>query len=259
MWRRRFRSRPHISHGWRRGSEACTSRTSSASSAEGRLAFGASAEVGEVPCRAPFAASAKVQVNAAAQEDASRAGEGAFEIESGPNGFIIRISPRTLAAADNEAAAKKHDPNAPTPTRTAMVALTVFDTMDSVDAASMLRDDLSSATLLDEKSATVDGKPSTVLRVEVKPSFATKSRFVNEPRIELKVWIGSDGIPFAAERVSNYSAGIGFVKGENTRSERWDFAVYGDRLYATRNDQNEDATAAGKHIKSSRTVWYVRK
>ena len=56
-----------------------------------------------------------------------------------------------------------------------------------------------------------------------------------------------------------YLAGIGFVKGKNTRSERWDFAAYGDHLYATRNDQNEDATAAGKHIKSSRTVWYVRK
>jgi hypothetical protein len=211
------------------------------------------------PAKAHFAASAKVQVNAAAQEDASRAGEGAFEIESGPGGFVIRISPKTLAVSANEAAAKKTDPNAPTPTRTAMVALTVFDIMDSVDAASMLRDDLSGATLIDEKSATVDGKPSIVLRVEVKPSFATKSRFVSEPKIELKVWVGSDGIPLAAERVSNYSAGIGFVKGENTRSERWNFAAYGDRLYATRNDQNEDATAAGKHIKSSRAVSYVRK
>ena len=211
------------------------------------------------PAKAPFAASAKVHVNAAAQEDARRAGEGAFEIESSPSGFVVRISPRTLAAAASEAVAKKDDPNAPTPTRTAMVALTLFDIMDSVDAASMLRDDLSSATLLDAKSATVDGKPSTIVRVEVKPSFATKSRFVSAPKIELKVWVGSDGMPFAAERVSNYSAGIGFVKGENTRSERWDFAAYGDRIYATRNDQNEDATAAGKHIKSSRSVWYVRK
>lgn len=76
-------------------------------------------------------------------------------------------------------------PNAPTPTRTAMVALTVFDIMDSVDAASMLRDDLSGATLIDEKNATVDGKPSTVLRVDVKPSFATKPiRERAENRIE---------------------------------------------------------------------------
>jgi len=79
------------------------------------------------------------------------------------------------------------------------------------------------------------------------------------PRIELKIWIGSDGVPLAAERVSNFSAGIGFVKGENTRTERWELAVFGDRLHATRYDQSEDATAAGKHIKSSRTVTYTRR
>jgi hypothetical protein len=86
------------------------------------------------PATAPFAALGRVQVNAAAQEDAGRAGEGGFEIESAPSGFTIRISPKTLAASDREAAAKKTDPNAPTPTRTAMVALTVFDIMDAVDA-----------------------------------------------------------------------------------------------------------------------------
>jgi len=211
------------------------------------------------PAKAPFAASAKVAVNAAAQEDAGRAGEGAFEIEAGPNGFIIRIASKTLAASANEAAAQKQNPNAPTPTRTAMVALTVFDIMDSIDAASMLRNDLNSATLLDATSATLDGKACTVVRVKVKPSFATKSRFVSEPKIELKIWVGGDGVPIAAERVSNYSAGVASVKGENIRTERWELAAYGDRLYATRNDQNEDATAAEKHIRSSRTVSYVRK
>ena len=203
------------------------------------------------PAKAPFAASAKVQVNAAAQEDASRAGECAFDVESGPAGFAFRISPKTLAASANEAEAQKQNPNAPTPTRTAMVAMNVFDIMSSIDAASMLRDDLSGATLIDEQTG--------LLRIKVKPSFASKSRFVSEPKIELTLWLGSDGIPTAAERVSNYAAGVAFVKGENTRTERWEFAAFGDRLYATRNDQSEDATAAGKHIKSSRTVSYIRK
>jgi len=211
------------------------------------------------PAKAPFAASGNVEVNAAAQDDTSRTGRGAFDVESGPTGFAVRISPKTLAAAANEAAAQKQNPNAPTPTRTAMVALTVFDVMDSIDAASMLRADLSGATVIDERNAPIDGKPATLLEVKVKPSFATKSRFVSEPKIELKIWIGGDGVPFAAERVSNFSAGLGFVKGENTRTERWDLAVYGDRLYATRYDQSEDASAAGKHIKSSRTVSYARK
>jgi len=214
------------------------------------------------PATAPFAASAKVQVNAAAtdaQSDAGRTGEGGFDIDSGPSGFTIRVSPKTLQAAEQEAALKKTNPDAPTPTRTAMVALTIFDVMDSLDAASMLLDDLSAATVLDEKSANRNGKPATMLRVKVKPSLATRSRLVAEPKIELKVWIGSDGVPIAAERVSNFVAGVLFVKGENTRSERWELAVHGDRLYATRNDEENEASAAGKHIKSSRSVWYTPK
>jgi len=211
------------------------------------------------PAKAAFAASGNVDVNAAAQDDTSRAGRGTFDVESGPSGFSIRISPKTLAAATNEAAAQKQNPNAPTPTRTAMVALTVFDVMDSIDAASMLRADLSGATVTEERNTTIDGKPATLLQIKVKPSFATKSRFVSEPKIELKIWIGTDGTPLAAERVSNFSAGLGFVKGENTRTERWTLAVSADRLYATRYDQSEDATAAGKHIKSSRTVSYARR
>jgi len=208
------------------------------------------------PAKAAFAASASVELNAAAVDDASRAGRSGFDVEYGPAGFVVRISPKTLAASSNEAAAQKQNPNAPTPTRTAMVALTVFDIMDSVDAGSMLRADLNGAILIDEQPATLGGTPSTMLRVKVKPSFATKSRFVSEPKIELKIWIGNDGVPLAAERVSNFSAGIAFVKGENTRTERWELAAFGDRLYATRYDQSEDATAAGKHIKSSRTVTY---
>jgi len=211
------------------------------------------------PAKAAFLSSANVEVNAAAQDDASRAGRAAFDVECGPAGFAIRISPKTLAASASEAAAQKQNPNSPTPTRTAMVALTVFDIMDSLDAASMLRADLNGATLIEERTATLAGKPLTVLRVKVKPSFATKSRFVSEPKIELTIRIGSDGIPVAAERVSNFSAGVGFVKGENTRTERWELVVHGDRLYATRCVQSEDATAAGKHLRSSRTVTYARR
>lgn len=211
------------------------------------------------PAAGTFAATAKVQINAVTQADAGRAGQAGFDIESGHEGFTIHVTAKTLQAASREAAAKKQDADAATPTRTAMVALTIFDVMDAIDAGALLRDALSGATLLDQKPATIDGKPATVIRVKVKPSLATRSRFVGEPQIELKVWIGADGTPIAAERVSKFTAGVAFVKGENTRSERWEFATAGDRLYATRNDEDDEAAAAGKHLKSSRTVWYTRK
>ena len=215
--------------------------------------------LGRYPAKAAFAASAVVQLNASTQNDASRGGTAAFDIEWSAKGFSVLVSPATLDAAQREAAAKKRDPNAATPTRTAMVALNVFDILGAMDAAAMLLDDLSGATPIGESSVTLDGKPAKLLRVKVKPSFATQSRFVAAPEIELKIWIGGDGVPVAAERVSIFSAGIGPAKGSNVRTERWTLATYGDRLYASRNDEDDRASAVGRQMSSSRAVLYTPK
>ncbi len=211
------------------------------------------------PAKAPFAARGTVRMNAATEFDPNRGGTSSFYVESGGSGFTVRIAPSTLEAAEREAAQKKRNPNAATPTRTAMVALTIFDIMDALDAASFLIDDLSAASVLEEKSVSYQGKPATLLRVKVKPSLATKSRYVAEPVIELSIWIGGDGVPVAATRVSNFSAGVLFVKAANTRTEHWTFAVAGDRLYAVQNDEDDKATAVGKQIASSRSVSYTTK
>lgn len=208
------------------------------------------------PAKAPFAARATVSTNAAADDDANRGGTSSLDIESGASGFSVRIPPSVRDAARQEAAQKKRDPNVATPTRTAMVALTIFDIMDALDAAALLLDDLGEATVVEEKSASWKGKPAKLLRVQVKPSLAAKSRYVEEPVIELSIWIGGDGVPLAARRVSTFEAGALFVKAGNIRTEQWMFAVAGDRLYATRNEQEDNATAVGKKITRSRTVTY---
>jgi hypothetical protein len=209
------------------------------------------------PAKAPFAASGTVHVHGSAQGAAR--GSSRFEVESDPTGFAIRVLPDALQAAETEAAAKKRDPNSSTPTRTAMVALTIFDVMDAIDAASMLLNDLSGATLLDQRAAVRNGKAATLLRVKVKSTLSTHSRFVNEPKIELRVWVGAGGVPIAAERDSDYSGSFLFVKAGNVRKESWEYAVSGDRLFASRNDENDRASAAGKSMVTSRSVSYTPK
>ena len=139
-----------------------------------------------------------------------------------------------------------------------MVALTVFDVIDALDAAAMLLDSINGATLLEQKASTRDGKPATLLRIKVKPTLAiTRGRFVNEPEVELRVWSDANGVPVAAERDSSYSASVLFLKAGNVRKERWKFSVLGDRLYASRNEQDDRATALGKSIVTSRSVTYA--
>jgi len=213
------------------------------------------------PAKDPFAVSASLQVKGDAQGTAdARAGSTSFEAEFGPGGLVIRVPTAALGAAESEAENKKRDPENLTPTRTAMVAVTIFDVIDAMDSAAMLLNDLDRATLIDQTASMHAGKPATLLRIKVKPTLAgTRSRLVNEPNIELRVWVDSNGIPVAAERDSNYSVSFLVVKAGNVRKERWEFSTFGDRLYASRNDEDNRASAVGKSIVSSRTVTYAPK
>ncbi len=213
------------------------------------------------PGKAAFTASASVQVSGDSQGVAgARGGSTNFEVVFGPDGLLIHVPPAALGAAESEAEEKKRDPENRTPTRTAMVALTIFDIIDALDSAAMLLNDLDQATLISQTASTYAGKPATLMRIKVKPTLAgTNSRFVKEPKIELRVWVDPNGMPVAAERDSNYSASFVFVSASNVRKERWDFAVSGDRLYASHSDEENRASAIGRSIVSSRSVTYVPK
>lgn len=207
-----------------------------------------------------FSASASVDVKGDAKDDGARAGSTTFEVESGPTGFVIRVLPEALGAAGREADNKKRDPDNITPTRTAMVALTVFDVIDAVDAGAMLLNELNGAALLEQTSAAHAGKPATLLRIKVKPTLAsTHSRLVKEPVIELRIWVDANGVPMVAERDSNYSASLVVVRAANVRKERWELAVAGDRLYASRTNEENRASAAGRSVVSYRSVMYTPK
>ena len=212
------------------------------------------------PAKAPFTVSAAVQVNGDSQGVAgARSGSTNFEVESGPAGLMIRVPPTALGAAENEAEEKKRDPQNSTPTRTAMVALTIFDVIDALNSAAMLANDLDQASLISLTPSIHAGKPATLMRIKVKPTLAGTSRFVREPKIELRVWVDANGIPVAAERDSNYSASFVVVSASNVRKEHWEFAISGDRMYAARSDEENRASAVGKSIISSRSVTYTPK
>src|SRR5262249_14188774 len=120
------------------------------------------------PAKAKFAASAAFQMTGNAQGGAANAQNGstAFDVESGASGLVIRVPAAALEAAGSEEVAKKSDPKSPTPTRTSMVSLTIFDIVDSIDSAAMLLNDLDQATLVDQKDAPLNGTPATLLQIK---------------------------------------------------------------------------------------------
>ena len=212
------------------------------------------------PAKARFAVTATVRVSGQSEDAGSRAGSAKFMVEVDSGALLLRVPPATLSAAAAEIEKKKHDSESPTPTRNAMVAVTAFDIIDALDLAAMFRNDLQGASLISRAESSLAGKPATLLRIDVKPDLAgTRSRLVDEPVIELRIWLNADGVPIAAERDSKYSASFLFVKAANVRKEHWDIAVAGDRLYATSASQSNRASAAGKALASSRSVTYETK
>jgi hypothetical protein len=219
------------------------------------------AVVQRYPANGPFIVSGTLQVSGDSKGVAgARTGSTTFEAEVGARGLMLRVPPLALGQAEAEAERKKRNAENLTPTRTALAALTLFDVIDALDLGAMLLNDLDGATLIAQTPSTHAGKAATLLRIKVKSTLAgTSSRFVNEPKIELRVWIDGNGTPVAAERDSSYSASFLFVKAENVRKERWEVAVAGDRLYASRNEEEDRASAIGKNLVSSRSVVYVPK
>lgn len=219
------------------------------------------AVVQRYPANGPFLVSALLRVSGDSKGVAgARTGSTTFEAEVGPRGLMIRVPPSALGQAEAEAEKKKRNAENLTPTRTALAALTLFDVIDALDIGAMLLNDLDGATLIEQTPSTHAGKSATLLRIKVKSTLAgTSSRFVNEPQIELRVWIDGNGLPLAAERDSSYSASFLFVKAGNVRKERWEITVAGDRLYASHHEEENRATAIGKSLVSSLSVAYVPK
>ena len=212
------------------------------------------------PAKSKFVASVTYQVTQNAQEKAANAQNGSttFDIESGAAGFEIRVPGAALDAAATESDAKKRDIKAATPTRTAMANLALFDVLDSADFSPMLLDDLNQATLVSAKPSPLNGTPATLVQVKVKPTIIP-TRFVKEPKIELKVWVGSNGVPIAAERTSNFSASVMVISASNNRKEHWDLAVAGDRLYATKHDEENKVSAVGKSAVTKQSITITPK
>ena len=209
------------------------------------------------PAASPFTAAVTVEVKGDSQGVAgSRSGTSKFEVTTSGDGLLVRVPESELRAAANEAKAKKDDPNTRTPTRTAMAGVTVFDVIDPLNAAAMLLNDLDEATLVSQTSSPWHGRPATLLTISVKATLAGTSRFVNKPKIDLRVWLDANGIPIGAERDSNYSATFVVVTASNSRAERWEFASAGDRLYATHTEEVDRASAVGKNFTTSRTLTF---
>jgi hypothetical protein len=120
--------------------------------------------------------------------------------------------------------------------------------------------------LLDRASVTAvsaesrNGRPATAILLNL-PNAADQNGggigAVSFTDDHLKIWIGDDHIPMAAERVRKGTAGFMFIRMTTVRTQSWTFTVQADHLVATHLVDSAVVTGPGQDGEA-RTTWNVR-
>jgi hypothetical protein len=202
--------------------------------------------------REPVKARVELQVSSRdgdAKKPADPVGEATAAVEGGPEGLRILWSRAVMDTAAEEHRAQIRDPEAKTPTRRAMDGLSATRLSDYLDAAPELLRTLDQAVFVEETAETWEGQPIRRLTYKVTPRLNERTRrMIKELDATVKIWIGADGLPLAAERRMQLKGRAYLVISfESTESETFRFKHTGDRLVVVRHDQESSGTGAGEH------------
>ncbi len=169
-------------------------------------------------------------------------------LEDGARGLSPIYGRDLLARSDAEQRAAVKDKKAGKPIETTLGQVGLPELHAMASASSWLSRQVDEAVFKSEAADTLDGKAvrRLVLESGIDSLSADNRKYAKEFKSVLTIWIGADGTPLASTRHVDLS-GSAFVviKFEMHDEENRAFAVVGDRLVETRNDEKGSAKGAG--------------
>jgi hypothetical protein len=176
-------------------------------------------------------------------------GQVALTIEDNPDGLRLAYSRDMLARIDADQRARARDPDAKTPTLSAVRSFDTADMLPMVSSATWLARLLDRVVFKAERSDTYSGKPARLLTFEIPITSLSKRERKYARRIEslLEIWTAADGTPLAT-RLSQTVFGRAFVVVSfEARSEEENlFGVVHGRLVTLRKTTRTSASGAGE-------------
>ena len=170
-------------------------------------------------------------------------------LEDGPRGLQPLYSREMLARVDAESRAAIKDKSAPKPLSQALAQLGFNELRALSSAAAALQREIDDARFKGETAESWGGKPARKLEFEGSMDQLSESarKYVKELNIVLSVWIAADGTPLASLRHFDLR-GRAFVvvSFEQHSDEQRAYAVVGDRLVATSDEEKGSAKGAGE-------------
>lgn len=176
-------------------------------------------------------------------------GQVSVAIDDNARGLGIMYSKEMLGRIEAEKKVKSRNPDAKTPTSTALAELSPGNVLPFISAAGTLSRSIEKAVLKAERAEAYQGKPARVLTFEIPMSTLSRQSLKYAKKFEstLEIWIGADGMPLASRSRTNVS-GRAFVviSFESTSEESAVYGQVGERLVTVRRDTRGTSSGAGE-------------
>jgi hypothetical protein len=176
-------------------------------------------------------------------------GQAGIGLEDGPRGLQPLYGHDLLARLDAESRAAVKDKSAKKPLTDVMKQLGLDEMRALASAAPSLQREIDDSQFKSEAADTWAGKPARKLVFEGSIDSLSESdrKYVRDFKQVLELWIAADGTPLASQRHFDLS-GRAFVvvSFESHSDEQRSYAVAGDRLVATSDDEKGSAKGAGE-------------
>lgn len=166
------------------------------------------------------------------------------EVHGGEEGMRVTLSRATLDRLRAQRAAGRRDD---ADGREVAGDVGPGQVAELLDYAPSLQAMLARAVLIGEREAALGSVPARLLAFKVPPE---RSR-AKEVKLESKgddfsLWVGRDGVPLAAERKGEFSAGFLFLKVTGGVTDKWTFARRDDRLVVTHHERSDSGGGMGQ-------------
>jgi hypothetical protein len=190
-------------------------------------------------------------VSQADDDEKESTGRAVVGFEVSETGLRIEYSRAALTQAEQEARGRAADPERATPSRMGLQRIRPLHLAELLDAAAAMNVELQTAQLVDVKRTTWQGKPAQLVQLKLTPKLSrSASKRVKKLDSRLLVWVGDDGVPMAAEDTTMIKASVLLMSFTSNQKHSWTFARSGDRLVATRYEENSTSDGMGQHQKT---------
>ncbi len=203
--------------------------------------------------REPLHGAVEVEVFSETKEDGKPSPEqakGTVRVEDGPEGLRVTYPNALLERVAEEARQHQANPESRSPTEAVIREINGTDLANDLSFAGPLTTRIARAKILEEHPDAVSGRPAklVVLGLDLAASQAEK-KHIKDSKVTLKLWLGADGVPLAAESTTEIKAGFLFLTFTTESREHWDLARVGNRLVVTRRHQETSGAGLGQEFK----------